>query len=412
MTLPTVKNSNVYSMQGWRFNHSCIIHEYYIRVAVSISFLNRQKSWNCISLVGMYNLPLCSAIADLAKALKQGQVPAAYARVMFLGAGGSGKSSLLDGLMNIEFCDTDSTPLVDTRTVKYQWVQAADAAIDAWKPHSAADEMRGLAARSRQVVEGARSSSYIGNWESAPAVKLFDVTGSSTEVVKQVVSDQKYAEKASEILNEVSAQVLRQAMQQDQQKIPSDNPDVVLHIWDCGGQPVFLDIISAFLTSRTMFLLLFDASVNLNSMYREIWHHKGKSKLGREQNVTHLQLMIQWMQFIHASLVTKVESTQSQQSGASASLAEYPKAMMVGTHGDKITSKEAVLQSLQSACDGAAFSEVIIDKLIVDNTTAGGHGGKMEDPGYRKIRENIYKFAQSLVVPTPLAWVTFRKAMQ
>ena len=71
------------------------------------------------------------ALADYTEALKVGEVPAAYARLMFLGAGGPGKSSLLDGLMNIQMRIAESTALADTMSIKYHWVEAADAAEDA-----------------------------------------------------------------------------------------------------------------------------------------------------------------------------------------------------------------------------------------------------------------------------------------
>ena len=56
-------------------------------------------------------------LAHYAEAMKEGSVPAAYFRLMSLGAGGSGKSSLLDGLMNIPLQIAESTALADTRRV-------------------------------------------------------------------------------------------------------------------------------------------------------------------------------------------------------------------------------------------------------------------------------------------------------
>ena len=342
---------------------------------------------------------------DYAKALKQGVVPGAYVRLMFIGEGESGKSSLLDGLMNNPFRDTNSTALVDTRSVSYQWIQSANA-YDAWKPHTEKDEVMMLASQSHEFVKGRVQS------KQTSKVKLFDVSKKSLYYLKEVVSDSRFAEEASEIQAMVFEEIISHALQQEH---TNKNPDVVLNIWDCGGQPVFLDIISAFLTSRTMFLLLFDASLNLDKMYKEMWRHGGKSYVGREQNVTHRQLMMQWMQLIYTSLVAKEEVFQSQQSeacSAPAILPEYPKSMIIGTHGDKIKSQKAksVLQSIRSTCNDAAFSELIVDMMIVDNTTAGR--GMREDPGYKRIRENIHKFAQSLVVPTPIAWGAFRKAME
>ena len=375
------------------------------------------------------------ALADYAEALKFGQVPAAYARLMFLGVGGSGKSSLLDGLMNIPMRVAESTALAETMSIKYHWVEAADAVEDVWKIRTEEDEIKELATLSQKIVEGKGggskgAGSYIRDWAMAPAVGVFAVAGGSVAAPHGMVSDKWYADKASRIQSDVSKSVYDKAMQQDQKASATQNPEVVMHIWDCGGQPVFLDIISAFLTSRTMFLLLFDASADLNSKYQESWRHKGLTIPGRKQNISHIQLMKQWMQLIHASLVTKDKGSlckslvaqnemgrQPPKMEASGSqpkqttlLPPYPKVMMVGTRGDKVQSKKQVLKLLHSACEGASFVDLIIDELIIDNTTAGK--GQREDPGYKRIRKQIHDFAQSLTVPTPLAWVSFRKVVQ
>ena len=196
--------------------------------------------------------------------------------------------------------------------------------------------------------------------------------------------------------------------------------EVVMHIWDCGGQPIFLDIISAFLTSRTMFLLLFDGSIDLNSVYQEKWHHKGQIILGREQNTTHIQLMKQWLQLIHSSLVAKdnayeqSEQSETKQSTKSGNiLPKCPRAMIVGTRRDKITSEncKTVAEKFNKVCSEAAFGDIVVDKLMVDNTKAG-KSKDGEDPGYEHIREKINKFAYDLKVNTPLAWVAFRQVLQ
>ena len=73
----------------------------------------------------------------------------------------------------------------------------------------------------------------------------------------------------------------------------------------------------------------------------------------------------------------KKEKSQHIQEEASASekpirpLPLYPNVMMVGTRGNLVISKEQVIKSLQHACEGAAYNDVIMDKLIIDNTTAG-----------------------------------------
>ncbi|CAI8047530.1 hypothetical protein GBAR_LOCUS26270 [Geodia barretti] len=129
-------------------------------------------------------------------------------------------------------------------------------------------------------------------------------------------------------------------------------------------------------------------------------------------NITNLQLLIQWLQLIHSSLIEKKEHSPLQASLSSDIIPKFPRAMLVGSRKDQITpeEEEGVKSQLQSAFDYASFSKIIVDKLLVDNTKAGK--GKEEDPGYKKIRENINEFAKSLVVNTPLAWVTFRQVLQ
>ena len=319
--------------------------------------------------------------------------------------------------MNIPLQQAESTALADTRTVSYKWI-AADSTEEAWKPRTDDDETTNLAAKAHQLQE--RELLNVSRDSSIIAERTFCL---SRDTVSYLQSDEQKADPnaISQLLKfkkEHYKQLIERGIDfsKDKKQIEETN-EVVMHIWDCGGQPVFLDIISAFLTSRTMFLLLFDESVDLSSMYQEKWHHKGIAIPGREQNITQL-LMKQWLQLIHSSLLAKVmiesEEASTNQSTASPNvLPKCPRAMLIGTRRDKITSKKvkAVLDELNTACGGAAFGDFVVDKLIVDNTKAG-KGKDGEDPKYKQIRNNIHKFAESLIVPTPLAWVAFRQVLQ
>ena len=103
-----------------------------------------------------------------------------------------------------------------------------------------------------------------------------------------------YSQMATQFQNEITQKVVEIA---------------IIHIRDCGGQQVFLDILSAFFTLRAMFIYVFNASKPLKSKYIEPWKHEGQTYPGKEQVLTVLQVMMQWMRLIHASLVVKKEST-------------------------------------------------------------------------------------------------------
>lgn len=326
---------------------------------------------------------------------------------MFLGAGGSGKSSLLDGLMNIELKEAESTALADTRTVSCTTTGAAD---EAWKEQSSADDARNLAIHSRRLAHTKNSKDFITEWRIAPAVVCYKLSSNISHLFKKRREGKLYLENVSKITKKSYKDIIEKAKQHtaDPQQ-ESNSIEVVMHIWDCGGQPVFLDVLSAFLTPRTMFMLLFDASIDLNSTYVEKWHHNGELRQGKEQNISYSQLMTQWLQLIHSSLTTK--DTAYTYAKKSVIPQKFPRAILVGSKYDLIKDEpekvEAVTNTLQSVYGDSAFGDLIVDKFLVDNTKAG-KGKEGEDPGYKKIRERVSQFAQSLSIPTPLSWVVFR----
>ena len=324
---------------------------------------------------------------------------------MFLGAGGSGKSSLLDGLMNIALKEAESTALAETRTVS---CTAANVADEAWKEQSSLDDARNLAMHSRRLVESNNNDEYITDWKKAAPYYAFKLSSNVCNLFKKRKENRFYLDGVSKLTKKAYKDIIEKAKQHN--VVPhQSNLEVVMHIWDCGGQPVFLDIMSAFLTPRTMFMLLFDASIDLNSKYVEKWHHKGDIHMGKEQNISYSQLIMQWLQLIHSSLVTNDDGhTHTRKTMAPP---KFPRAILVGSRYDIIKESpgkaEAVTNALQSMYGSATFGGLVVDNLLVDNTKAG-KGKEAEDPGYKKIREKVNKFAESLSIPTPLSWVVFR----
>ena len=363
-----------------------------------------------------------------------------------VGPGGVGKSSFLNGLMNQRLVEhAESTILADTKTVKPQfWANAGESAGSYWREVTDRDEIKELAGL-LQLVTQAKSpppcgSTGLETMVASAAVGEFNPRGYKPRV--QSISDKHVScIKDNEVQNVLQQVVEHTLSHSERQGVP--HSEVLMHVWDCGGQPVFLDVLPAFLTSRTMFLLFFDARQNLLDKCSSLSHKAGRLVSKSEQSFTTLELLTQWMASIHAMLTRKgtlvgafptsseIESLSTQENEAHASdsfdgkkdqqssctnvagdiIPKFPRIIPVGTHGDEVQEKDKILSTLLSHCEGKAYIPLLQDGVIVDNTTAGC-GKECEDKGFKYIRERVHQFASKhLAIPTPVAWVLFRKVL-
>ena len=362
-----------------------------------------------------------------------------------VGPGGVGKSSFLRGLMNQSLPrDAESTVLADTKVVKQQfWAKAGESADSYWAEVTDKDEIIELAALF-QLPSTELHLSDVGEIISQSSVRI--------------TSGQYARIEDNEVWN-VLQQVAEHAIIHNFPPISrSENPaapqsEVLMHVWDCGGQPVFLDVLPAFLTSRTMFLLFFDARQNLHEECKTLSYKEGKVVAKSGLSFTTLQLLTQWMAGVHAMYIRKntMKYTNSeafttplegespatqgrathtfdavhdhkgqenlarkQHDSGEDIIPKFPRIIPVGTHGDHLTAqeKEEILSILYSNCEGKAYAPLLYYGVIVDNTTAG-RGRQTEDKGFKYIRETVHQFASKhLAVQTPVAWVLFRRVLQ
>ena len=389
----------------------------------------------------------CSFLcADYQEALRLGEVLVAYARVMMVGPGGVGKSSLLRGLMNQRLPqDAESTILADTKVVKRQfWAKAGESADSYWAEITDEDEIEELAGLFQLVLARLHPAKAVSLTEFNPQeCKPQNVQTISDEYVSRIKDNE-----VQSVLRQVAEQSVSLPLTRHSENLHSE---VLMHVWDCGGQPVFLDVLPAFLTSRTMFLLFFDARRNLLDKCSSLSYRAGRLVSKSEQSFTTLQLLTQWMASIHAMCIRKdgiedpnleVSSTPSEGKSPATQgrktqtsdpahdhigpqisarnqhifgeniIPKFPRIIPVGTHGDEIQEDEKILHTLLSHCEGKAFAPLLLDGVIVDNTTAG-HGKEHEDEGFRYIREQVHELtSEHLKVRTPVAWVLFRKVLQ
>ena len=355
-----------------------------------------------------------------------------------VGPGGVGKTSFLRGLMNQSLLrDAESTILADTKTVKPQlWAKAGESADSYWVEVTDQDEIEELAALFQLVLSETISC----------LSKVVDVDKFKPQTVHSIGHESVSHIKDNAVRN-VLQQVAAHAVLYHPQNRAAPQSEVLMHVWDCGGQPVFLDILPAFLTSRTMFLLFFDARQNLHEECKTLSYKEGKVVSKSDLSFTTLQLLTQWMASIHTMCVqrnyTNLEpfttlsedespatqgrtvhtsdavhghntSARKQYNSGEDIIPKFPRILPVGTHGDDLTvqNKRKIIHTLLSNCEDKAYAPLLLDGVIVDNTTAG-LGKEGEDKGFKYIRERVHQFASKyLAVQTPVAWVLFRKVLQ
>ncbi len=340
------------------------------------------------------------------RAKLKGKVEVVYCRVMLLGPGGVGKTSLKRGLMGLKIDDKANSTIVaevHSLTVKKrrgagleelpedplerEWVKGGLGGGNEWCEVTEEDEINELARLIAYVVDTEDS-----DYEEQKVSEDLGVTKERCKAI-QLLADSK-------VLNEAFKRASK--MKSDDMPKPKSSP--FYHLWDCGGQPVFQEVLPAFLTPRTMFLLLFNAAKNLNMNIESVQYSQGREIKRGIVNMTTLQLLEGWMSSIHSYLLEKDRS---------GCLKEYPRIIPVGTRGDELTdeAKMQLKDYLTKSSYDKIFSEVLKQPVIIDNTSAGK--GAREDPVYQLLRNAISNFAtRRLAKETPITWVLYRKVLQ
>ena len=342
-------------------------------------------------------------LADYQKALELGQVLVAYARVMLVGPGGVGKSSLLRGLMNLPLLQAaNSTQLADLITVKPQQLmtKATDKTMP-WIEVTDDDEINeivGLILLVANVEKRVTKSSRFQKFLERAAAYATNI---------RIYELDEFRQQISRIKNDVVRKVFSRAIEKAKRNPRAQAPEteIITNVWDCAGQLVYLDILSAFLTPKTIFMLLYDARKNLDDRCIILSHHHGQVIDDQEQNMSYLEILFQWMASIHITLADNTSGT----------IPEYPQIITVGTHGDDPqveVHKGEIIETLSKKCEGKAFTHLIRNGYVVNNSLAGK--GNNEDSTFKELRKDVYEFTSqsSITIATPVAWVLFRKVVQ
>ena len=329
----------------------------------------------------------------------------AYARLMFLGAAGVGKSSFKRSLMKESYNPNINSTIVSDvhslRPIGREWQTLGREDEEKWREVTEEDELNEMAELLAAVHENRTSLNEFSSKVIA-ATKLFP-DSQNTSSIPEV---EKVEEFEKSHVKSVLSEAIARANSIPRSSIKNIKLQPFLHIWDCGGQPIFLEILPAFLTSRTMFFLMYDASRSFEEKWESVQTVQGEKRFEEEVSITTIDLLLNWLSNIHIHL------TDYDEKGA---LLNYPRVLCIGTHGDKLKAMgqtyDQKIQEIESYCKGKPF-EVLIDGFhIVDNTTAGS--GEGEDVNFSKVRSVIRDFTYNkLIVKTPISWVLFCKVIQ
>ena len=311
-------------------------------------------------------------------------VNVAYSRVFFLGTAGVGKSSFKNSLMKLPWDPkANSTIISDVSCVR---PFAKGLLSEQWEAVTHKAEIEAMAHLFSAVRKAEKHRSV-----------LVDPTD---DIISPSTNDTA-SNKLDSVLREIGRIDIPFLVPPSVGKL---EPHLLMHFWDCGGQPAFLEILPVFLTSRTTFLLHFDASIDLNTKWKSVHHIDGIRYDGEEVNMSTLTYMLNWMACVHSHLMKY---------GADGSIPDYPRMYCIGTHGDLLTDrkKEQVRSELISHYKDKEYAKLISDTLIIDNTSSGK--GESEDPSIEIVRRAIIDITRNkLIVETPISWVLFRKVLQ
>ena len=130
---------------------------------------------------------------------------------------------------------------------------------------------------------------------------------------KELISN-AFLDEMKGILGDVQLRVVEEACNlaespDFQKHLSASKPNVLQHVWDCGGQPVYLDTLQPFLSSHTMFLLLYNAADGLDSTVKSVWYENGDKTDCGDLEVT----VLAFLESIHCESVHMLQCCTQEQ---------------------------------------------------------------------------------------------------
>ena len=336
-----------------------------------------------------------------------------YIGVMIVGYGGVGKSSLLRGLKKMPLlqypCSTQMAECKSLKSSKSSKRDAKASSRDAkaswasgsntqWRDISEEDEYIEMAQLVQDIYGMSMSGQCLVEPKKPSDISNNDTHRSSLSEDLTVYRNRSVRDIVNKVMEYASKPISKKRTQ-----------ETWMRVWDCGGQHVFRTILPAFVTSRSMFVLMFDARHYFSRTCISHTNVDGRVIAEQDEHLTTQEILLRWMATIHSALCQKSAKPSESLSTKKDMFVEYPKILVVATHCDDPEVKEneeKIILSVNDAVESKPYSSILEGCCIVDNTTAGHNE---EDPNYATIREKIHSMGEDLAISTPLSWILFRK---
>ena len=312
---------------------------------------------------------------------------------MLIGPAGVGKTSLLYNLMGKELGEANSTKLAETHELRTETVmlQSGKNERGDWYEVDDDKKIEEIGKLLHRTIEQATldsSSKSSAKPSSKKESEYHSVENETAQVQVSQHSQKVVNQKVIDIHAKTVQEVLSKALDSS---LDSKKSDTFLHVWDCGGQPVYMNALPAFVSAATIYLLVFDASKELNSKVEVAWHKDGKKYVTATLSISYSDLLNQWMSAIDSYAPKDSEVFQK---------VPEPYVIIVGTHkSSAVLSEEAIVEEFS----GKSYQKLLKEIVFVENTDRSSQD-------FSDLKASIQKL-NNFVVPTPAKWALFRKVL-
>ncbi|XP_044171704.1 LOW QUALITY PROTEIN: uncharacterized protein LOC114948667 [Acropora millepora] len=199
-------------------------------------------------------------------------------------------------------------------------------------------------------------------------------------------------------------------------KVDSED-DVYSVLWDFAGQSVYYETHQLFLTSRAIYLLVYDLSRDPEGIAQPVKRQGVFAKIEEKScTKTNLDYLDCWMTSV-SSQSSRIEDHDLSSASTSTVLPNtLPPVFLVCTHSDQPfdgKGSSELAREVYGFLETKSYGEQLFhDVFIVDNTKSGG---REECPEVKRLRESILAVAKELPQikeVIPIKWLKYEKALQ